>query len=374
MSSLLSLSSELLWEVMSHLSGDSSTLLSVCLTCHRLRDISQRSLFQHVVLNSDVDIIDQFYGTLEDRSDLAASVRRLVIDIPRTQSSSMHQRFNRILALLPGLDGFHYRGQPFNPWQEPAYFRPVFHSPARPSKLRFLTWQYQMSPKLVEYCMLLEGIKSISCQEIRQFTPPYNVPEGSKHKSSVETLQVRPIGGIPVSEFRALLMIPKFLRRLIIDDSGTTQVETHLVDWMLGPIEKTLEELRLHNQGSFTARPLICANFSGFVALRKLWAPFRYLISVSGLTANGQNHAVAFVEHPSEEISFNDCLLGLVAGKSTKFKSLSSVTLEAQPQGVEQASGGRAPQPKRWISYKDMHKAFDEIGIKLELVSEISMD
>ncbi|KAF2736594.1 hypothetical protein EJ04DRAFT_562268 [Polyplosphaeria fusca] len=393
---VLSLSNELLCNILSNLIEDKKTLCAVARVCPRLRDIAQDILFREAHLDVNSKRYSQFYLALQQRPQLHSRVHRLQIALPEeVDSSRVKKHINNLLDNLSGLRDFSFVGQPYNPFYEPKYFRPAFLKSKDFPVLRTIQWRFQICPEMLGHFMLLPSIQKIYLQGLRSDSDQealYEQFEEKMHQSPLTELHVFSTQPLPFKAFQSLLSLPKSLSLLHINESGGRQVSGDSIPSLLHAVRDTLRELYIFNRTVSITPPSTPANLSGFLNLRRLWMPFRHLNTPLGPTegpiqhnlahllpaclmelkmfyVSGDNAVILKKGHPTKA-QMNDCLISLAEGKARSFPQLVLVILEEQDSGVESAQWV-APRPMQWIPILDLMRDFKASLIRFRLIAGV---
>ncbi|KAF2118279.1 glycosyl hydrolases family 31-domain-containing protein [Lophiotrema nucula] len=407
--SLLALSNELLDEMLCNLTPQPRDLCAVSLVCRRLRDVSQPLIVRHATMDSQSTRFDAFHRLLSGRPDLWNKVYYLSLEIKKRDLEEGAIKVNNFIRNLRGLREFViYCPTSLYPVDDRVYHLPFcFEVPADFPKLRSVMWLAPVRLEQVEKCMLLPAIKTLYCQEIRENTKPRALPfelgECVPKSSTLTNLLLSPTD-IPVKSLQQLLMLPRCLKRLNIQDKGLSQIDSCEIAEVLDPVQKSLKEL-LFQGGLRIVRPAGPVELSSFEQLSKLEIPFRYLFTRYSQTRFFTSDTPGFwrgwtellpknleqlklfhvpkdevirmpVYIPETRISeeeFIVCLLDLALAKAGQMNRLQSLILEEQVR-YEDTQPHLAAQPASWIPYSIMDKSFAENGIRLESIDDDDYD
>jgi hypothetical protein len=280
------LSVDLIYIIISHLQSDKASLQHISLSCRLLRDISQRFIVRHVTLAHSPTISKSklFLRTLEERPDLRAHVHRLELDLLREDAHWPEEQnnVNLLTRLLTNLREFRYLSRDYKSWHYSLPFPLKWASENAHSQVRRVDWHHSMTIETLWKCMELPRIETINCRDLlracdsAEKATAFDISTIPTSSSSVTDLGVGSASGLPLEDFRLLLRSPRSLHKLCLEYRGKLHgsFEKDRIDWLLEPVQNTLQELSV----SVAIGLESAADFSAFHALKKLYIPLIYLI------------------------------------------------------------------------------------------------
>ena len=276
------LSIDLIYVIFSHLQSDRLQLHWLALSSRLFRDVAQRFIVRNASISHSIrgSRTQLFLRTLTERPDLVAHVHRLELNLLREDIHwpEEQQTICQLTRLLTNLREFCYLSGDYKIWhysipQPLKWGREHAHD-----QIRRVEWHHNMSPWELRKLLELPRIESVYVRELAESTS-LNVPESSYKTSTLVELRIGAPDKKASESLGILLKIPAILKKItfesrvrynpIIEPTGLVQ--------LLDPVRDTLEELRVDIRNNMLGEHPQPADLSGFVSLKKLALPFRFI-------------------------------------------------------------------------------------------------